>query len=66
MFFDYLIDLVADTPRFVDFGYPASGSDLKIQGGSGAVVIVVGILGLLLEEFFAPVALMFVADIGID
>lgn len=43
MFFDYLIDLVADTPRFVDCGYPASGSDLKIQDGSEAVVIVVGL-----------------------
>lgn len=64
MIFDYLLDFVADTPRFVDGGYHSSGADLKVQIGSGAVIVVVGILGIALEEFIAPVALVFVADIG--
>lgn len=66
MFFDYLLDPVAYAPRFVNGGYHSSGTDLEVQSGSGAVVVVVGILGLALEEFIAPVALMFIADIGID
>jgi len=66
MFFDYLLDPVAYTPRFVNGGYLSSRPDLKVQIGSGAVVVVVGILGLSLEEFIAPVTLMFIADIGID
>lgn len=36
----------------------ASGSDLKVQCGSGAVVIVVGISGLSFEVFITPVVLM--------
>ena len=63
-FFDYHLDPVADTTRFVDGGYHSSRPDLKIQIGSGAVVVVVGILGFALEQFITPVALVFVADIG--
>ncbi len=63
---DYLIDLVADTPGFVNGGYHSSRPDLEVQSGSGAVVVVIGILGLALKQFIALVALMFVADIGID
>ena len=66
MFLDYLLDPVADTPRFINGGYHSSRPDLKVQIGSGTVIVVVGILGLALEEFIAPVALMLVADIGID
>lgn len=36
----------------------ASGSDLKVQCGSGAVVIVVGISGHSLKVFITPVVLM--------
>lgn len=64
MIFDYLLDSVADTPRFVDVGYHSSWPDLKVQIGSGAVVVVVGILGLSFEHFIAPVALMFIAVIS--
>mgnify|MGYP002508210446 CR=1 FL=1 len=42
------------------------GPDLKVECSSGAVIVVVGVFGLSLEEFIAPVALMLVADIGID
>ncbi|WP_336525971.1 hypothetical protein [Bacteroides acidifaciens] len=66
MFFDYLLDLVAYAPRFVNGGYYSSGADLEIQNSSGAVIVMVWILGLSLEEVIAPVALMLVADIGID
>lgn len=62
--FDYHLDPVADTPQFVDSGYHSSRPDLKVQIGSGTVIVVVGILCLSLEEFIAPVALMFIADIG--
>lgn len=64
MFFDYLLDPVADTTRFVDGGYHSSRPDLKVQIGSGTVVVVVGILCLSLEQVVAPVALLLVADIG--
>ncbi len=64
MFFDYLLDPVADTTRFVDGGYHSSGSDLKVQCGSGAVVVVVWILSLALEQVIAPVALLFITDVG--
>ena len=66
MLFDYLLDPVAYTTRFVDGSYRSSGPDLKVQCGSGTVVVVVGVFGLSLEEVIAPVALMFIADIGID
>lgn len=66
MFFDYLLDFVAYAPRFVNGGYHSTGPDLKVECSSGAVIVVVGVFGLSLEEVIAPVALMFVADIGID
>lgn len=66
MFFDYLLDFVAYAPRFVNGGYHSTGADLKIQSSSGSVIVVVGVFSLSLEEVIAPVALMFIADIGID
>ena len=66
MFFDYFLDLVAYAPRFVDSGYHATLPDLKAERGSEAVVVVIGVFCLTLEMLFIPVALVLVADIGID